>query len=160
MIKVGENKYIVYNCNSLIVLFKIHIKDEERLNSAYFETYANNKNHSNEYIKKNIEEPLSIKDKLKAAYKRSVFNRTIRNEIVLAGEILKPVYLGQEILKTREDEITSMVMNCLSEGEFISGFDMTNGIHVNATKDELEKIVKGFEVLEREHKKRINPKLR
>ena len=160
MIKIGENKYIVYNCNCLIVLFKIHVKEGEKLNSVYFETYDNNKNLTNEYIEENIEKSLSFKDKIRVAYMRSAFNRKSGNELVLAGEVLKPVYLGQEILKTREDEITSMVMDCLDEGEFISGFDMTNGIHVKATKEAIEKIIKGFETLEREHKKRITTKLR
>lgn len=153
MIKVGENKYIVYNCNYLIVLLKTHIKEGEKFNSVFLETYANNKNLTNEYIEENIEKSLSIKDKIRVAYIRSTFNRTLGNELVLAGEILKPIYLGQETLKFREDEITSMVMSCLDDGEFISGFDTTNSIHVKATKEAIEKIIKGFETLENEHKK-------
>ena len=160
MIQVGKNKYIVYNCDSLIVILKKYIKEGERLNDAYFMTYANNKNLSNEYIEENIGKQLSVKDRIKAAYKRSIFNRTISGETVLAGEILKPVYLGQEILKSREDEITAMVMGCLNGGKFISGFYMSNGIHVSATDEEIEEMIKGFEALEIEHKKRIPSKIR
>lgn len=155
MLKIGENKYVVYNCDGLIVILTFHKEKGEIMQNAYFKTYENRKNISNEYIEDNLEKSLSIKDKFVAAYKKSFFNRNLSEEIILAGEILKPVYLGQEVLKTKEDEITRMIRDCVVKGDFISGFETSNGINVKVSNGELSEIVEGFERMEQEHKKRV-----
>ena len=160
MLKIEKNKYVVYNYEGLIVLLTTYKEEGEALNNVYCRTYLNNKNLSNEYIENNLDKSLGLKDKIKAAYKRSIFNRNLTEEVVLAGEILKPVYLGQEVLKIKEDEITRMIRDCLKEGKFVCGFEFITGVNVCATDDELRDILKGFEKLENEHKKRVTIKSR
>lgn len=155
MVQIDINKWIVYNNDGLLIFMEAYSNEDKSIendNIILFRTYLNDKNLSEDYIKTNLKKSLSLKDKIVAAYKKSPFHRTFTGERVIAGEIIKPIYIQNEILASKADEITNMIKSVLTQGKLVANLDMTNGFRVEGCSlDEMTGFFNGFESLQNKH---------
>ena len=110
MIKITNNRSIVYNANGLIITLRIPHPLSENIYDLEF--FKNDKNLTNEDIIRSLGKPLGVKDKIEVAYKNSIFNKHTLNDIAFSGKIWRAIDIDT-LIETSPEHI-NQIFNCVT----------------------------------------------